>query len=86
MEAAVGKSWRLLWILTANTDAQQRTVGTMIFQVMEMENRRVRRGNHSRGGGELADARSYQRADLPPTPGRAVGTLPVLVSKPRNPL
>lgn len=84
-QPAVGKSWQLLPILNANTDVQQRTVGTIIFQVMEMENRRGRRGKHSRGGVELADARSDPRPDLPPTPGRAAGTLPVLVPKPRIP-
>lgn len=80
------KSWQLLWLLKAKPDVQHRAVGTTIFQVMKMENRRGRRGKQSRGGVELADARSYQRPDPPPTPGRPVGALPVLVPKPRNPL
>lgn len=75
MAPAVRTSWQLLSILNTNTDVQQRTVGAIIFQVMKMENRRV----HNPVGVELADARSYQRPHLPPTP------LPVLGSQPRIP-
>lgn len=71
MEAAVIKGWQLLSIRNANADVQPKTVGTIISQVMKMENRQQRRG-----GVELADASSYQRPNLihHQTPGPAVGT------------
>lgn len=71
MEAIVMKSGQLLSVRNANTDVQPKTVGTIISQVMKMENRQ-----HRSGGVELADAWSHQRPNLihHQTPGPAVGT------------
>lgn len=60
------KSWQLLSIRKANTDVQPKTVGTIISQVMKMENRQERRGGVAGGCFELSKSE--------PDPGPAVGT------------
>lgn len=79
-----GGRWKqLLSIINANTEVQPKTLGTIISQVMKMENRQQRkRGVLSCGCLEL----SKTKPDPPPNTSTGWRhTLPVLVSKLQNP-